>query len=127
MKLDRPGESKTWVADQGNIVTGFVHLGPTRDDEGDPARTGELYGMYVDPDHTGDGLGKELMDTAMAFFSTGPWSEATLWVLKGNGPGRSFYEALGWETEGTIKTVTSITGHTMEHIRYRIDLPAGDA
>ena len=127
LTLGTPRESRTWVVERSGEVAGFVHIGPGRDDGGDPERTAELYGMYVDPEHTGSGAGKELMNTAMAHFGSGPWSEATLWVLDGNRAGRDFYESLGWEVEGSSKTVTSVTGHTMEHVRYRIDLSDGDA
>lgn len=120
--LAEVGETRTWVAERSGTVVGFAHAGPSRDEAGDPDRIAELYAMYVDPDHTGGGIGTRLMEAVMAHFAAGPWLEATLWVLEGNRRARAFYERNEWQADGVRTEVASATGHTLIHTRYRIEV-----
>ena len=72
-------------------VLGFASVGPSRDERG----IGELYALYVDPEHWSTGAGRALMTRAEARLVT-EYAEATLWVLEDNPRARRFYERAGW-------------------------------
>ena len=50
MLCDSESDRRTWVGEIGDRVVGYCAVGPTHQaDEG--LETGEVYGMYVDPDY----------------------------------------------------------------------------
>ncbi|MFE6615297.1 GNAT family N-acetyltransferase [Amycolatopsis sp. NPDC057786] len=87
---------------------------------------GELRAIYLDPDRWGMGLGKMLLDTAVAALRESGHREATLWVLDTNERAQRFYAAGGWVPDGATKTDT-MPGEdvTLSEVRYRIDLVSG--
>lgn len=109
----------TWVADRSGRVAGFAHVGPNRDDDLDTADVGELWGMYVDPDSMGRGLGRALMEVIRGHFRDEGLAAATLWVLRDNARARRFYETAGWRADGAVKTEHSRTGDPIHEVRYR--------
>lgn len=110
----------TWVAERAGVVVGLTHLGPSRDPDAPEAV--ELYGMYVVPEVVGTGVGRALMEAALAHFRAGPWSEAILWTLPGDHRAARFYRSWGWEPEGVAKTGHSPLGD-IDSVRYRLLLP----
>lgn len=92
----------TFVLQEGPDVVGFVHVGPTRDDDL-PASAGEVTGIYIRPGAWRLGGGRLLMDTATASLKTAGFATAALWVLDGNLAARRFYERLGWRPDGARK------------------------
>lgn len=103
----------TWVV--GEPVSGFVSLGPSRDDDSTEG-TGELYALYVHPNAWGTGLGSRLITTAAAHLGDG----ATLWVLRANERARRFYERNGWRPDGSRRQETRDAA-VLEEVRYRLD------
>lgn len=97
-----PRRFHTLVAGQPE-VRGFATYGPYRlddaADEVDPT-AGEIGLIYVHPDHQGHGVGKALMDAAVARLREGGFGEARLWVLEENAPARRFYERYGFTADG---------------------------
>jgi GNAT superfamily N-acetyltransferase len=108
------------VADDAGELTGFTHVGPTRDDA-DPAVVGEVYAIYLAPEAWGKGLGRELMTAALAQLANCGYSEATLWVLTTNERARRFYQAAGFEPDGAVK-VDDSRGFPLHEVRYRRSL-----
>ncbi|UUV30142.1 GNAT family N-acetyltransferase [Amycolatopsis roodepoortensis] len=84
---------------------------------------GELRAIYLDPEHWGTGLGRLLLDTAVAALRESGHREATLWVLDTNKRAQRFYAAGGWVPDGATKTDT-MPGEDVQlsEVRYRIDL-----
>jgi len=80
------------------LVCGYAMAGAYRWDELPGA--GEVYAIYVDPIHWGKGAGRALLGAAGKSLLDGGYSQAALWVLEANLPGRAFYEAMGWSTNG---------------------------
>jgi GNAT superfamily N-acetyltransferase len=85
------------VAEDNDVVVGWVTFGPARDAD---IRAGEVYGLYVDPDRWGTGAGRALLERAEAELAC-TWDEAILWTLDDNPRTRRFYDAAGWRFDGT--------------------------
>lgn len=99
------------VADDDGVV-GFCFVGPA-DDEG----WGEVYAIYVHPDHWGAGHGFELLRAGEASLRDSGFERALLWVLEDNERGRWFYERQGW-TLGRPFRVEEIGGTQVTERRY---------
>ncbi len=84
----------TVVACAGRRRLGFVTAGPIRDE---PSRQGgEVYALYVDPAHTGHGVGSTLLEAAVTRLAGSGYSQVSLWVFTRNANARHFYEQRGW-------------------------------
>jgi ribosomal protein S18 acetylase RimI-like enzyme len=107
-----------FVAEVDSKVTGFCHLIPSRDADGDGVA--EIAAIYVDPTAWRHGSGRSLCDAALAsaLQNKAPW--VTLWVLVENALGRRFYDAMGFLADGARKS-EDFRGFTLEEVRYRID------
>ena len=118
-RLEKPPAGwAVFVADEGETVTGFAALGPSRDERG----VGELYAIYVDPSAWGSGVGRALIAEAEAALGA-RWDEATLWVLEDNPRARRFYERAGWAPDGAQKAEERL-GVAAVEVRYRKSLGA---
>ena len=73
-------------------LLGYGSAGPARP-SGLPY-TGEVYTLYVAPDHQGRGLGRRLLFAMLAQLHLQGFDSAMLWVLAAN-PSRFFYHAMG--------------------------------
>jgi len=82
------------AVDEADQVVGFGSCGPAR--EVDQPGTGEVYTLYVTPDHQGAGLGRALLFALFDALTARDMTSAILWVLSLN-PSRFFYEAMGGE------------------------------
>jgi len=84
-----------YVAELNGQVVGFANVGPFRGEAVNDSY-GELWAMYVHPDHWGAGAGYALMQCTMAYFVAHGMTTGYLWVLEGNDRARRFYERQGW-------------------------------
>ena len=116
-----PLRGATLIAELDGQVIGFAHVGQTRDEDGDPVRTGELSAIYLRPGSWGRGAGRALMDEAISRLATAGYTDATLWVLDTNKRARRFYTAAGWSADGTAK-VDERDGYSLSELRYRRQL-----
>ena len=87
------------VAVATGSVVGFVAAGPSRESDRS-ALSGEVYAVYVHPDHWSAGIGRALLDTALAHLRTLGMRKTHLWVLADNARARRFYELAGWSWDG---------------------------
>ncbi len=92
----------TFVAEKNGIVVGWCTTGINRDEDV-TKDTGELYGIYMDPEFIGKGIGSELMKYALNVLKNDGYKKATLWVLTTNENSRKFYEKKGWKIKGKTK------------------------
>jgi GNAT superfamily N-acetyltransferase len=114
--------TECWVVEQSCRVVGFASIGAARGGSAGPG-VGELFAIYLEPEAWSQGLGRALMDRAVAGLRAGGFRTAILWVLADNLRGRRFYERTGWRPDGeTMGWETH--GSTLEEVRYRIELPA---
>ena len=94
-------------------LSGFVALGPSRDE--DRADAWEVYALYVLPDSWGTGTGAALLEAGLAQVPAG--TPLTLWVLEENPRARGFYEQQGFTADGTSKVV-ELGGRPLVEVRY---------
>jgi ribosomal protein S18 acetylase RimI-like enzyme len=100
---------------------GFAGLGPSHDeDAGEEA--GEVYAIYVHPDHWGQGLGGALWVQAVEALRTAGYRTLTLWVLEANGRARGFYEHMGCTLDPGARKVIDRQGTQLPVVRYRLAL-----
>lgn len=110
---------QTVVAVEGDVIVGFATFGVSRDSD-DP-ETGEIFALYVDPDHWGQGVGRMLISEARSSLNESSLTTAQLWVLNGNLRAIRFYERDGWFADGFIREDV-VWGITVTESRYRRSL-----
>ena len=108
---------ETYVAELDGQILGFLTLGDCRDSDVDHSTTGEIWGIYLSPQHWRKGIGRFLAKQGESMLASRGCSVATLWVLEANGQARRFYEAMGFETDGATKEVE--LGAPLKAVRYR--------
>ncbi|MCL2574217.1 MAG: GNAT family N-acetyltransferase [Defluviitaleaceae bacterium] len=81
-----------------DFIKGFITLGRCEDE--DKADSLELYRIFVDPPMQGEGVGIKLAEHFEKVATEQGYSDICLWVLEGNTNARSFYEKLGYATDG---------------------------
>ena len=111
-----------FVAEHGGELVGLCYVGPTRDEDLDPQRIGEVFAIYVDPSHWGHGHGRDLIVRSLEWLRDAGFAAAMLWVLDTNSIGRQFYERGGWRLDEAVKIDESF-GAPLREVRYRIGLP----
>jgi len=116
-------DSAIFVTECAGRVVGFLTLGASRDADVDPKVTGEVMGIYLDPDHWRQGLGGTLCRHAENVLSRRGYTQVTLWVFAGNPRARRFYEAMGFEPDGASRELN--VGAPLEAVRYRKALADG--
>jgi ribosomal protein S18 acetylase RimI-like enzyme len=115
-KLADPRQRAFVVEDAAGRVAGFVMAGAARDE--DAAGLGEVQAIYLDPAARGRGLGRALMDAALAELAGAGLTTVVLWVLTANAAARRFYERAGFRLDGTAQMI-DFDGTPVEEIRYR--------
>lgn len=100
-------------------VRGWITFGVSRDADSRPS-VGEIWALNVHPDAWRRGVGRELVGYALERLSRARFAEATLWTFRDTPRSRSFYEALGFETDGATQRREASGGTT--EVRYRMPL-----
>jgi GNAT superfamily N-acetyltransferase len=103
----------TFVADREGEILGFVSVGRSRD----PGTDGELFAIYVHPEHWGTGVGRALLESGEAELRRLGHATAILWVLDDNPRARRFYELAGWSSDGEARDI-HIFGFDVSEVRY---------
>ncbi len=117
---DETSRQRVWVAVDGVSIVGMAVIGPSRDEEAGPT-TGELEAIYLAPEAMGRGIGRGLIERAVADLGQRGFTDAMLWVLRENRRARRFYEAAGWQTDGATKEEER-PGGVLHEARYRRSL-----
>jgi ribosomal protein S18 acetylase RimI-like enzyme len=111
---------RTWVADIDGKVAGFAFTRPTEDEDLNPLEIAELEALYLAPDVFGAGIGKELLDRAVAGMRNQGFLQATLWVLEENVRAIHFYRREGWRPDGSRSACFRVMNAPA--LRYRFPL-----
>jgi ribosomal protein S18 acetylase RimI-like enzyme len=105
------------VAEVDGEIRGFCAFGPSRD-EGAAPSVGEIYVLFVDPAAWRRGLGRALVERALA--DLGEFEEVTLWSAAENPRANAFYERLGFALDGA-EQIRPEFGNVRE-VRYGLAL-----
>jgi GNAT superfamily N-acetyltransferase len=97
-------------------VEGFIVFGASRD-AGASRRVGEIWVLNVHPRSWRRGVGRALVEHALAALGTAAFGEVTLWTPARSPRARSFYEACGFRHDGAEQRRESF-GNALE-VRYR--------
>ncbi|MBM3541041.1 MAG: GNAT family N-acetyltransferase [Alphaproteobacteria bacterium] len=102
------GRDIVHVAEAGGGVVGFAAAGPARPFL--PEAKGEIFTLYVLPDHQNRGLGRALLASSWAALAQRALVPMAVWVLSAN-PARFFYERLGGARAAERDSTLSGTAH----------------
>lgn len=93
------------VAESETEILGFVAFGPPpSDDRPGQDETGEIYGIYVHPDHWRNGTGGQLLTSAFHRMTTAGFARTIVWTMADNSTSRRFYEKEGMKLTGRTRT-----------------------
>jgi ribosomal protein S18 acetylase RimI-like enzyme len=87
------------VAEREGHVVGYIAFGPLSEQQEDRT-TGEIYGLYVHPDHWRRGAGKQLLAAALAQLGEQGVARVVVWSMRDNPIGRRFYHKNGFCLDG---------------------------
>jgi ribosomal protein S18 acetylase RimI-like enzyme len=88
-----PSHQFALVAEDDRAVVGFCVGGRARPP--DERFGGEVYAIYVLPEHQGRGAGRALLQAAAKELVDRGHVSMIIWVLRENAPSRRFYERMG--------------------------------
>lgn len=123
-----------WVIEDQGVVAGYVSIGEAEHPDLEPGFAGEIFELYVHPDHQRCGLGRTLLASALNIMHQRGRLWGVLEVLKDNHQARRFYESCGMQTDGQVQRRPaglwcSIGGRRYSHansavrvVRYEIPL-----
>lgn len=99
------GESETYLAEEDGKPVGFVTIGRTKTPPPGsspirPSHSGEVYALYLHPDHWRKGIGSRLLRYAASALKDRKHSTLCLWVMDANARAKAFYETLGGQKLG---------------------------
>jgi ribosomal protein S18 acetylase RimI-like enzyme len=115
------GEPLVHVAVKGAQIVGFVGYDRSRDPKSKNT-CGELWAIYVDPGHWGEGIGSALWESAREGLIEEGCTEVTVWVPLRNERALRLLERSGFEREAASVKTVSLSGVQVEEIRLRRSL-----
>lgn len=104
------------IADDDGEVAGFTACGESRDEDVGP-EVGEVRTFFVAAGSWRRGVGRVLMEAALADLRERGYAEATVWSFAANDRANAFYEAQGFERDGTERREE--TWAEIPEVRYR--------
>jgi GNAT superfamily N-acetyltransferase len=114
-------EDGSEIGSEAEVIRGFCHTCPVRDEDLDPTTTGEVTTIYLAPEAWGAGNGLALLQASLARMVDAGFETASLWTLDTNARARRFYEKGGWKTDGVTK-VHDWGSFVCTDVRYVLDL-----
>ena len=104
------------VADEDGLVVGLTACGETRDVGAGP-EVGEVRTLFVAPRRWRGGVGRALIQAALADLRRRGKAQATVWSFDANERANRFYETQGFTRDGAERTEAA-WNHLLE-VRYR--------
>ncbi|MDH6593591.1 GNAT superfamily N-acetyltransferase [Variovorax sp. TBS-050B] len=111
-------EPQVQVAVHEGQVVGFVGFDRSRDPK-TPSTTGEIWAIYVLPEHWGKGVGVALWDAAREGLEEEGCTTVTIWVPIRNDRAMRFHELAGFKREMKTAKTTAIGTVRIEEIRLK--------
>ena len=117
-RINRFG-SRSMVVVSGDEYIGTISFGASHISQYEGL--GEVFSLYVLPQYTGKGIGKLLMDRAVAELKALGYSRIILFALDRNLVARRFYERYGYTASGDL--MKKKFGHkTVTQVMYFLDI-----
>jgi GNAT superfamily N-acetyltransferase len=91
-----PGAAVFVALDPTGQIVGYTQIGEYDEHDG----SGQVYAIYVHPEHWSTGAGRALMAAALDFLTADGPRPVRLWALDGNERARRFYERCGFVADG---------------------------
>jgi len=114
------GDSFTRIAELEAEFAGYCFVAAPGREEPDDSRLAELVALYVDPGRWGRGVGRALLEAALAKTAQLGYGEIACWTFEGNERALRLYGAGGFEPDGA-KRPFSPTGTPTLRLRRRLD------
>ena len=111
-----------FVAEDGDRITGFCDLVPSRDKDADARTVSEIVAIYILPKYWRKGTGRALCNRALAAARRQNYKAVTLWVLASNDGARRFYETMGFSLDGFTKSDRAADGSELHEVRFRMTI-----
>ena len=99
--LSTPGPENVIVEVDGESV-GFATFGARRDEDLDET-IGELWGLYLVPEHWREGIGRSVLRDIESRLAARAYDAVVLWTFERNAAARGFYEAMGYRADGATR------------------------
>jgi ribosomal protein S18 acetylase RimI-like enzyme len=112
-------ELSVLVAEQNDEVVGYAGSGASRDSDAGP-EAGEVRSLFVASASWRSGVGRALMDAALADLRGRGYSEAIVWSFAANDRANAFYESCGFKRDGAERTEERFAD--IPSVRYRRSL-----
>ncbi|MDR6889309.1 MULTISPECIES: GNAT family N-acetyltransferase [Variovorax] len=111
-------EPQVQVAVLGSEIVGFVGFDRSRDPK-TPSTAGEIWALYVRPEHWGKGIGVALWDAAREGLEEEGCTTVTAWVPIRNDRAMRFFELAGFKREMKTAKTTALGTVRVEEIRLK--------
>lgn len=112
------GDPQVHVAEIEGEIVGFVAFDRSRDPK-TPSTTGEIWSIYVKPEHWSKGVGVALWDTAREGLDEEGCTHVTVWVPIRNDRAMRFIELAGFKREMKTAKTTALGTVKIEEIRLK--------
>ena len=118
--------NRVLVAEEATRIVAFVNFGPVRDGDADRDSVGEVYAIYCLAEFWDRGVGRRLMESAVASLRDLNFAAVKVWVLDTNRRAIAFYRKLGFSADGAEK-VEQREDYQIRELRYSRNLRAPSA
>lgn len=109
-----PERERAWIAEIGDEIVGSVFIVRESD------HVAKLRMLYLEPHARGLGLGRRLVEEAIAFARAAGYSSVTLWTVDILHAARRIYQAAGFELAS--ETPERAFGHDLVHQHWTLQL-----
>jgi len=116
-KPDHIAPDRRLVAEVEGQVVGTATFGKGRDRDSDGL--GEVYALYVLPEHWGTGQGRDLLRVTVEMLKAQGYPGVYLWTLRDNTRARAFYEKAGLQLSGKEREL-EIAGSYLPEVQYQL-------
>lgn len=116
------------VAEEGGSPVGFAAFTPADEDGLDPATTGLVTTLLVEPRWGRRGHGSRLLAATVDLLRGDGAGTAVTWILDRDAASRKFYTSAGWAPDGAARLL-DMNGQLVSEVRLHASLeaPAGAA
>ncbi len=120
LTLNSPS-NKVLVAEADQRIVAFISFGPVRDEGLDKNSVGEVYAIYALEEFWDRGIGRKLMEAALATLREMNCATVKIWLLDTNQRAISFYQKFGFSADGAQKS-EPLAGVERREIRYSLSV-----